>query len=83
VKALYRLIESIEDIVRHFTTLEHFKNLIYVLLISTLCYLTVKEFNVKREIPRDFWNIILLVTGHYFGQRNGSKVSKKNRNGDS
>jgi len=61
-----------KNLLDHFGQSQHFKNLVYFLMMLTLCLMLW----YAKAIPDKFWNIILLVTGYYFGSNGNIKLNK-------
>ncbi len=63
----------------HFGEPQHFKNVIYLIIVVTICYLVI----VKADIPEHFWSTFSLITGYYFGSsrlKNGNGNDNPNKN---
>ena len=65
----------IREFLRHFGETQHFKNIIYFMLAATLCTMILRKLN----LPDKFWDLMLVITGYYFGSRNVSVGNANDR----
>ena len=66
-----------KTLLEHFGETQHYKNLIYLLLISTLC--TLIYFQIP--IPEKFWDLIMVISGVYFVSGGNRKNNNVNNSG--
>lgn len=76
LEKMVMLLDRLRETIIHFTQLQHFKNLIYLMLSVVICYSVLKG----HEIPEGFWAMYLTITGVYFNSKDATK-SKDQING--
>lgn len=58
-------------VIHHFGQSEHFKNLVFLMMMSVLSVMILKQM----PIPQEYWGMTSFVAGYYFGSNKTKEVS--------